>query len=409
MIYDVIVVGAGAAGLMTAIQAARLKLRVLLLDSREKIGAKILMSGGTRCNVTNFKVSERDFNGGNPRAIRNILSAFSSEKAVQFFEELGVTLIREEGGKYFPSTHSAKTVLDSLVNEVKKSGVLLETGKKVTRVVKEEDDFEVSGTGFRYRAKTVVLTTGGLSYPSSGSDGTGFEISKSLGHSLIPTSPALTPLLTDDLDLKKLTGLTLPVVLSLFIDGKKELEYTGSFLFTHFGFSGPAVLNMSRHWLRIESGKERSLYCNFLPHLTEQEFSDRLIRHIEKHPAQSVCNALLQWFPERFVEIYLKKTGISPETHLNQLKRTDRDKITRSFFHFELSVSGVYGYTKAEVTAGGVSLEEVDTKTMESKRAPGLFFAGEILDVDGRIGGFNFQWAWSSGTVVAKGIRKKLS
>ncbi len=408
MIWDVIVVGAGAAGLMTSIACGREGLKVLLLDGKEKIGAKILMSGGTRCNVTNQKVTENDFNGENKHAIRNILRAFSSEKAVRFFEEIGVHLIPEPGGKFFPSTHLAKTVLDAFLAEIKKQNVSLETGKKVTHIDQADKHFQVSGENFSYSSKTVVLTTGGLSYPSTGSDGGGFVIAKSLGHSLVPTTPALTPLTTDDADLKNLSGVSIPAKLMLFVDGKKDSEYVGSFLFTHFGFSGPAVLNISRNWVRQSAKAKKELTANFLPQFEMNEFEDIFLKHTEKHSSQSIHNALPKWLPERFSEVFLKKIQMGTTTPLNQLKRTDREKIVQSLFQFPLRVTGVLGYQKAEVTAGGVSFENVDSKTLESKLVPGLFFAGEILDVDGQIGGFNFQWAWSSGVVAAQGIIKIL-
>ncbi len=405
------VVGAGAAGLMTAVTCRRAGLRVLLLDGREKIGAKILISGGTRCNLTNLEVTEKDFQSESLRMVSRILQAFPSSSAVQFFRGLGVEVTLEQGGKFFPVTHSAKTVLDAFLKECERLGVRLETGRKVTGLSFDKDLFTVSGQGFSYSARAVVLCTGGLSYPSTGSDGTGYEIAKAAGHKLVFTTPALTPLLTDDQDLKNLSGIALPARLTLIHEKKKEAMYEGPLLFTHFGFSGPAALNMSRHWIRqhpngLAKGGVR-LLANFLPAMKEDSFRDEILSASRQFPARLVKSFLAEKFPERFAEIFLKKTGLPPSLVLNQLKRAESEKLLQALFHFPLSVIGALGYIKAEVTAGGVDIREMDPRTLESKHRSGLFFAGEILDVDGRIGGFNFQWAWSSGVAAACGVIKK--
>ena len=402
-----VIVGAGAAGLMTALACRRQGLETQLVDGREKFGAKILMSGGTRCNVTNVKVTEQDFNGQNLRAVRNVLSAFPSDRAAAYFRSIGVELVQEEGGKYFPATHSARTVLDALVREATDKGVVIRAGCKVTALDFSEGCWKVSGENFSFCAKAVVLCTGGLSYPASGSDGTGYRIAESLGHHLVPTSPALTPLLTDDKIWCNLSGVAVPVRLRLSSRGRVAAEYEGDFLFTHFGFSGPAALNVSRDWVRAESG-ERELAVNFLPRLPQEKFREQCVRESERHPSRVLRNLLCDFFPERLAEAILKKCRLSQKLVLNQWTREARELLIREIYHQVLPVSGVYGYDKAEVTAGGVSWQDVDPKTLESRISSGLFFAGEILDVDGRIGGFNFQWAWSSGVAAAEGVARKL-
>ncbi len=409
-IWNVIVIGAGAAGLMTAIQAKRLGLSTLLLDGKEKIGAKILISGGTRCNLTNQSVTENDYETEGRPVLRSVLKAYSSEEATQFFKELGVDVVLEPGGKFFPSTHSGRAVLDALLYEVERRGVVLGLGQRVSRVIfqKESKAFSVEGEGFAYLSKTVVLSTGGLSFPTTGSDGAGYGIARSFGHTLIPTSPSLTPLETDDPDWQALTGLALPVTLSFWSGGKKRAAYTGDFLFTHVGFSGPSALNISRFWIRSKDEEGAKVVASFLPRETEETFREKIAKETEKSPRNTIKNFISQFSPQRFAETFLKKLGIPEISILNQLKKTDRENLIRSLFHFPLRVTGDLGYRKAEVTAGGVSLAEVDKATLESKLQPGFFFAGEILDVDGRIGGFNFQWAWSSGVVAARGIAKAL-
>ena len=267
--------------------------------------------------------------------------------------------------------------------------------------------FQVSGEGFSHQATQLVLCTGGLSYPSSGSDGVGYTIAKSFGHHFIETSPALTPLTTSDPDWKALSGLSLPVSLTFFSNGKKEIFYTGAFLFTHFGFSGPVALNISRHWIRASKEFPKKIEINFLPAEQEDKFREQLKKSREDKPIRAVKNILTKILPARLIETVFSKLKISADLKTNQLARETRESIIQFLFHHELPVNGAIGYTKAEVTAGGIDLREVNSKTLESELRPGLFFAGEILDVDGRIGGFNFQWAWSSGFVVGSHLARQ--
>lgn len=409
-VWDVAIIGAGAAGLMTAVMCARQGLKVSLFDSQPKIGAKILMSGGTRCNVTNESVTDKDFESENLRLVRHVLQAFPAAKAAEFFREIGVDLVLEDQGKYFPVTHSGKTVLDAFIREIKRLGICLKHPCKVRNVEPAGAVFKISGSGFEERAQTVVLTTGGLSFPTSGSDGSGYGLAEKFGHRLIPTSPSLTPLKTDDEDWKKLSGMALPVSMMFFYrSGKKTAEYTGDFLFTHVGFSGPVVLNISRHWIRGGDAAGRRIVINFLPAVAEEVFRKDLLGRAGVKPPIGLRRFLAGCgLPARFAEAVMHKSEINPDIFLNDLQKEKRETLIKHLFAHPLSVTGDMGYAKAEVTAGGVDLAEINTATMESKRMPGLFFAGEILDVDGRIGGFNFQWAWSSGFTAALGIAKKI-
>ena len=241
---------------MTAIQSARLGLNTLLLDGRDTIGTKILMSGGTRCNVTNRNVTVKDFSSNTPRVVRDVLSAYTSTKALDFFEKLGVKLIAQDtDGKYFPSTNSAKTVLDALLREVDACKVILKTGAKVRSAQFDGKNFHLHVNQSGFDARTMVLASGGLSYPTTGSDGSGYTIAKSFRHTLIETIPALTPFLTDDEDFKSLSGIAVPAKLSLKTSQNKRIVFEDALLFTHFGFSGPSALNMSRYWLREKNAK----------------------------------------------------------------------------------------------------------------------------------------------------------
>lgn len=403
-IWDAAVVGAGAAGLMTAILCGRAGLRVLLTDSQKKIGAKILMSGGTRCNVTNLDITEKDYASENIRIVRNILRGFTSREALDFFKEIGVEVEMEKGGKFFPKTHSARTVLDALIREVLRQKVVLETDCKITNIEKNHAVFSLHSSKAAFSAAKVVLCTGGLSYPTTGSDGTGYILARHFGHALVATTPALTPLLTGDGDFKSMMGIALPACLTLVKNGKKIISLEGDFLFTHFGFSGPVVLNMSRHWDRERKKSKVSVIANFLPGMKEDDMRTHLSQASRTSSLRILRRILGDFLPENFAAIILKKLKIAGDTVLNQLKKEDREKLIQFLFRCVLPVADVYGYRKAEVTAGGISLDEIDAQTMESKLCPGLYFAGEIVDADGRIGGFNFQWAWSSAAAAARSL-----
>lgn len=407
--HDVAVVGAGAAGLMTAIQAAELGLSVLLLDGREKVGAKIIMSGGTRCNLTNRTVTEGDFNTEQKHVLRAALRAFTQQDTLRFFESLGLRIELESSGKYFPATHSGQSVLDALITKSTALGVRRETPCRVDSVKFRDGRFAVAGKRFEFEAPAVVLTTGGLSFPSTGSDGGGYVIAESFGHTLVRTSPSLTPLLTNDEDWKSISGVALPAELSYWEGGRKLKACAGDMLFTHFGFSGPVVLDISRFWIRGKRSQGSMIRANFVPGCRVDAFRETLIAARTGEPRVSVRNYLKRAYPSRFVEVVLMKAGIDGACTLGHWKREDRERLIRELFGYALPVSGDFGYSKAEVTAGGVSLREISKSDFQSKLRPGLFMAGEILDVDGRIGGFNFQWAWSSGAAAARGVKRFLA
>lgn len=407
---DIAVVGAGAAGLFAAIWAGRTAgptCRVVAVDGARKLGAKILVAGGGRCNVTHHVVSEHDFAGSSPPAIRKVLRRFSVEETVRFFAAAGVDLKQEETGKLFPVTDSARTVLTALIAEATAAGVQLAHPARVTAIETVPADAVAgdSSEPFRFRvvtdvgsclARRVVLCTGGKSLPKSGSDGLGHALARALGHSITtPVVPALVPLLlAGDHWIKQLSGLTLPATLMLTTaSGKRLVTTTGSTLCTHQGLSGPAVLDISRHWLvarQAEPGVR--LLINWLPEET-LESVDQLLQTATRGPLA----VLRQQLPERLARQLCEQAGV---TGAGDLSRAARKTLGQLVTATPLPVTGDRGFTVAEATAGGVPLAEVNLKTMESRLCPGLYFAGEVLDVDGRIGGFNFQWSWSSGFVA---------
>ena len=309
----------------------------------------------------------------------------------------------EADGKYFPATHSAQTVLDALLHKVRRAGVEMITGRNVTALSFRDNLFFAQGDDFLAKARTALVATGGLSHPNTGSDGAGYGFAKQFGHRIVFTTPALTPFTVADGALKKLAGLSVPGRVTLRVNGKKQASFEGACLFTHVGLSGPAMLNMSRHWLRAEPADSRELRLNALPGMDADAFRKRLLEAAARNPERTIKACVSEHLPERFAETLLRKVDLDPGARLHRLRAEERERLIRTLFDFPLDVRGVVGYGKAEATAGGVDLAEVDHRTLESKKRPGLFFAGEVLDVDGRIGGFNFQWAWSSGYAAGQG------
>lgn len=401
--YDVIVVGAGAAGLMAGITAAERGAKVLVLDSQEKIGAKILVAGGGRCNVTNDFMDPSCFHSGSQAVVDRVLRAFDLEATLRFFESVGVPLkLEPEMGKYFPVSDSARTVLEALLATLGAAGADLRTGQAVTDLQPGEL-WTVRTVEAKYSAPAVILSTGGLALPKSGSTGAGYAFAGRLGHTLVRTTPALSPLLANPPVHAGLSGITLPVRLQ-WRDGETELAaYTGSFLFTHTGYSGPAALNISRHVARDRGEHPKaSVHMRLLPDVeegAEGRFWDGLVRSSAR---KSVVYALADRLPRRVSEMVCDVARVPPGLPVGHVDGEARQRLLRALLDQRLPVAEVAGYTKAEATAGGIALDEVEPATMMSRRAPGLFLAGEVLDVDGWLGGYNFQWAWSSGMVAGR-------
>jgi predicted Rossmann fold flavoprotein len=374
--YDIAVVGAGAAGLAAAMFAKRAApdARVVALDGAPKIGAKILISGGGRCNVTHHAVAADDFNG-NRNAIARVLRTFTVEQTIAWLAELGVTLKREETGKLFPTTDRAKTIVDALLRGC--DGVEILTNTRV-QTIESSAPFLLNGT---LSARRVILATGGRSVPKTGSDGHGYALARTLGHTITDTFPALVPLVLEESHwMTALSGTSAEVELSVRSEtGRVLTRHRGSMLFTHFGVSGPVVLDVSRHWIAAGG----TLFVSFLPGETFESLDVTL----QKNPRGFLRGKL----PQRLLdELAVSATPTKEE----------RRRLVRALIETPIPVVKDRGFDYAEVTAGGVPLSEVELSTMASRRCDGLYLCGEILDVDGRIGGFNFQWAWASGRLA---------
>ena len=408
--HDVAVVGAGAAGLAASIFAAEAATRdgharrIVLLDGAKTIGAKILVSGGGRCNVTHEVVSPIDF-FGNRRIIKSVLAALPVEHTVAWFASLGVDLKREETGKLFPVTDKARTILHALVNRCHTLGARIRPDHRVIDIEKSpEAGFILQHSHGTLHAKKVILATGGRSTPKSGSDGFGYDLARRLGHHVTATVPALVPLMLDDrMFHKTLSGLSQEVELTMVVKGRVLDRRTGSMLWTHFGVSGPVIMDASRFWtLGRDQGEPVEVSVNFLPGQTQEQAKSWLMEQAANNPRRSLLKTWAQQIPGRFAEALCSHVECDPKTAVAQLSRIGRDRLLVALTRFTLPVIHDRGWNHAEVTAGGVPLEEINYRTMESKLVPGLYLIGEILDCDGRIGGFNFQWAWTTGLLAGR-------
>lgn len=411
---DAAIVGAGAAGLTTAIFAARAApaLSLLVLDGAARPGAKILVSGGSRCNVTNVAVDERDFWGGRPATVRRILRAFSAARTVAFFRELGVALHEEADGKLFPDSNRSRDVLDALLAEIGRTGGTLLAAHRVTDVSREGDRFAVVCGRTEISAARVVLATGGRSLPKTGSDGFGLELARRLGHTLVETTPALAPLTLDPAEPlhRGLSGVSHEVMLTVWVEGSAAAQLRGPMLWTHFGVSGPAALNASRHWARARiANRPVEIKVSFVPGHRFEDVEDVWARAAAERPRTTVLSFLSRTLPASAAAALLAALPLDGAITLAHLTRADRRRLVHALTAYPLPVVDTRGYSFAEATAGGVALDEIDPATMESRVCRGLHLVGEMLDVDGRLGGFNFQWAWSTGFVAGTALARLLT
>lgn len=439
-LLDIAVIGAGAAGLFAAIWAGRTAqqagspLRIVAVDGARTLGAKILVAGGGRCNVTHHAVDESAFAGSTRPAIRRVLRRFAVERTVEFFAELGVTLKREETGKLFPTTDSARTILDALLRAADDAGVEILHPWRVESIARREEPppaplqssfpaacQTASSTptliirsidGRAIAARRVILATGGRSLPKSGSDGAGLAMAQSLGHALTgEIHPSLVPLLLPDGHvLRSLAGIASEAVVEVRSgSGRRLVAFTGNVLCTHFGLSGPAILDVSRWLIAARHDDPGATFSiNWIPGTSAEQLEVAIRDGTATHPwsttprtpPRTAAQLLRAVLPERLADALVGEAGIDPHRSLRQLSRDERRRLVTVACAMEIPIVGDRGWTYAEVTAGGVPLAEVDLGTLESRVVPGLHLCGEILDVDGRIGGFNFQWAWASGHVA---------
>jgi predicted Rossmann fold flavoprotein len=384
---------------------------VLLLESARKPGAKILVSGGSRCNVTNVRVDDADFWGGRRSIIRRILRSFPIPDTIAFFRELGIALHEEPDGKLFPDSNRARDVLEALLGEAARAGVELRCATRVTAVRRANDGFDADIAGDTIHARAVVLATGGLSLPKSGSDGAGLQVAAALGHTIVPTTPGLAPLILDPawrFPFRSLSGVSHDAELGVTSEARTIERLRGALLWTHFGISGPVALNASRVVLRARlEGHDARLVANLLPEDDFERVEAAFVRSARQRPASTAGALLTSRLPASVASAVADYAGVETATPLARWTRDDRRRLVHTLTALEVPVVDSRGYNYAEVTAGGIALDEIDPATMESRKIPGLFLVGEMLDVDGRIGGFNFQWAWATGKSAARGLTRR--
>ena len=422
MEWDVIVVGAGAAGLLAAAHAAERGRRTLLVEKNTRPGIKILMSGGTRCNLTHATDSRgivREY-GPPGRFLHSALAALSPQDLVDLFQREGVaTKVETDTGKIFPASDRAADVLEALLARLRRSGCTLALDEPLVDVdVLPGGGFLAVTSNRRLTTQKLLITTGGQSYPRSGTTGDGYHWAAKLGHTIVPPRPALTPITTEAPWVRALQGVTIADVELRVVDPqptsveaplkrrKQEppAERRGSLLFAHFGLSGPVALDVSRVISRHANPRSLLLVCDFLPDVSKTELDDHLRREASTAGKKQLGALLAGALPRRLTDALLIAAGIAPDRRAAEVGRDLRARSVAAIKHCTIPVSGTLGFKKAEVTAGGVSLAEVDSRTMESRLVPGLYFAGEVLDLDGPIGGYNFQAAFSTGWLAAESI-----
>jgi len=407
---QVIVIGGGAAGLMAAGQAAEKGARTMLLEKMNRPGRKLRITGKGRCNLTNIAplpefVAHFRPNG---RFLRHAFYHFFSPDLIEFFEELNVGTVTERGGRVFPVSDQAQDVVDALLRWIKERGVTVRTGVAVEKLLLEGQ--QVVGVqdiaGQIYRADAVILATGGASYPGTGSTGDGYRLAEAIGHTIVPIRPALVPLETAGDTALCLQGLSLRnVAVRVWVDGKKRLEAFGEMLFTHYGVSGPIILSLSGDVVdALGRGESVTLSIDLKPALDERKLDARLLRDLDAHGKRQFRTLLKELLPSKLIPVCLLLTGISPNKMGHQITAQERKRLRRWLKDFRLEVTGHRPLREAIVTAGGVATREVDPRTMASRLVPagGLFFAGELLDIDADTGGYNLQAAFSTGWVAGR-------
>lgn len=416
----VIIIGAGAAGMMAAIAAASDGHDVTILEKNEKAGKKIYITGKGRCNITNACDVEELFNNvvTNKKFLYSAFYGFTNEDVVAMLNDAGLETKVERGSRVFPVSDRAGDVISTLVRIMKKHGVKIEYDTTVTELVTDRGDDAEADAGKRefitgvkcasgkvYQADAVIVATGGISYPTTGSTGDGYGFAEKTGHSVTALSPALVPFTVLEEDVKELQGLALKNSGVTIYDGKKKLyEDFGELLFTHFGVSGPTVLSASSYVAKKIKEHPLRLVIDLKPGLDAEQLDARVLRDFEEYMNKNFNNSLDKLLPKSLIPVIIKRSGIDEYKKVHEISREERMRLIDTIKNFEFTLTGLRGYNEAIVTQGGVSVKDVDPSTMESKKVKGLYFAGEVLDLDAVTGGFNLQIAWSTGHLAGASI-----
>lgn len=406
----VLIAGGGAAGMYAAVTAAALGHKVELFEKNDRLGRKLFITGKGRCNLTNACDMEGLFDAvvTNSKFLYSSFYGCTNQDVIDFFEHAGVRTKIERGERVFPASDHSSDVIRALERELEKNGVKIRTNCPVKKVrISEEQVFlgyELENGSF-VEGDAGIVATGGLSYPSTGSTGDGLRFAKELGHQVTECLPALVPMECKEPWAAELQGLSLRNVRARILDGKKVLyEEFGEMLFTHYGVSGPLMLTASSFIGKRLKKKELTLEIDLKPALTDEQLDHRILRDFEENKNRQFKNALGKLFPSKLIPVMVFLSGIDPEKKVNEVTREERQAFVRLIRHLPLTLTGLRDYREAIITKGGVSVKEVDPGTMESKLVKGLYFAGEVLDLDAVTGGFNLQIAWSTGCAAGRGI-----
>lgn len=409
---DVCVIGAGPAGMMASIFAARSGAKVILIEKNFEAGRKLLVTGKGRCNLTNVETEAEKFLGRfgqNGKFLRSAWNFFDSDAVIEFFKSLGITTQVERGGRVFPLDGNALQVREALLSEIKRLPVQVLYGAEISHW--KTEGTKVAGArltnpyGSFLNWKNLIIATGGLSYPALGSDGDGFKWAAEWGHRVVPTRPALTPLLVRESWVKDLEGLSLKnVSLSVWQNGRKQGERFGEALFTAQGLSGPIVLDLSKKVGELSSASAAKIFLSLdlKPALDFQVLDQRIAQDLKKNAAKLFKNSLDELLPAKLIQVVVKLSAFAVQKKAGELTRAERKKLTCLLKDFRLEFYAMEGYNKAIVTAGGVNLREIDPRTLRSRFFSNLFFAGEVLDLDGPTGGYNLQVAWMTGALAGE-------
>jgi len=424
MHWDVAIIGGGPAGMMAAAQAAQRGRKTILFDKNREPGVKILLAGGTRCNLTHATDAWGIVEAFGPagRFLHSALAALGPQQVVELFEAEGVPTKVEPGGKVFPASDRAADVRAALLQRMERSGATLAAGEPLVDLVRTDAGFRLVTPKQSVEVKKVVLATGGQSYPACGTTGDGYHWAAALGHRVVPPHTALVPVTSHAPWVRALQGITLPDVVVEVVDGgpsggidnganknvfpsSAPLERRrGSLLFAHFGLSGPVVMDVSHAVSGSSHPNTLRLRCDLLPALPEEELDGLLARQCIAGGKKRVATLLDPWLPHRVGETLMVLTGMPQERPAAELSKADRRRLAQTVKQLDIPVSGTMGFRKAEVTAGGVALGEVDSRTMQSRLVPNLYFAGELLDLNGPVGGYNFQAAFSTGWLAGESV-----
>ena len=409
--FDVIVIGAGPAGLLAAGRAAELGGKVLVLEKMKHEGRKLLITGKGRCNITNDAPISEFIKHVYPngRFLRNAFSSFFSKDIIKLLEEHGVESTLERGGRYFPASNRSRDVLNALLQWVKNHKVEIRCGYRVEELLVEDNTvIGVKANGKKFLCNHVIMATGGKSYPATGSNGEGYELARRVGHSVVKARPALVSLETKGDLAQKLQGLNLKnVKATVWVNGKKRADDFGEMIFTHFGLSGPIILTLSREVVRELQDKNRvEVSIDLKPALDEQKLDTRLIRDLNEHGNKKLLNIFKLWLPSSMIPVFVELLNIDTEKECNQVSSKERKQILYLMKNLVFKISDYRSFKEAIITSGGINTKEISQKTMESKIVKSLYFAGEMIDLDAETGGYNLQIAYSTGWLAGNSCMK---